>query len=226
MAQNIKLVIGNKNYSSWSLRPWLLLHAFKVDFEEINVSLRQPGLTKRLKEYSAAARVPVLIDGELVIWDSLAICETISDVYLAGSGWPEDPTDRARARAISAEMHSGFTALRTELPMNCRARRQVKLSYEAIADIKRIDEIWSAYAKTNGVNTGDTPEIRLFGGFSIADCFYAPVIMRFITYGIELSDPAARYLQSMADHPSLQEWIFQALLETEEIAEDEAGIGV
>ena len=217
----MKLVIGNKNYSSWSLRPWLLMHAFKLDFQEINVSLRQPGLTERLKKYSAAARVPVLIDGESVIWDSLAIYETISDIYLMGAGWPEDAVDRALARSISTEMHAGFTALRAELPMNCRARRQVTLSKAAIADIRRIDDIWSAYSKAN-----DAGEIRLLGNFSIADCFYAPVVMRFITYGIELSDSAASYLQSMVEHPSLQEWISQALLESEEIAEDEAGVGV
>ena len=217
----MNLVIGNKNYSSWSLRPWLLMHAFKLDFQEINVSLRQPGLTERLKKYSAAAKVPVLIDGESVIWDSLAICETISDVYLAGAGWPEDAADRALARSISTEMHAGFTALRAELPMNCRARRKVKLSKAVIANIRRIDDIWSAYSRTN-----DAGEIRLLGNFSIADCFYAPVVMRFITYGIELSDSAASYLQSMVEHRSLQEWISQALLESEEIAEDEAGVDV
>ena len=217
----MKLVIGNKNYSSWSLRPWLLLHAFKVDFEEVNVSLRQPGLTERLKKYSNAARVPVLVDGESTIWDSLAICETISDIYLQGSGWPEDATDRSLARSISAEMHSSFAALRSELPMNCRARRRVEISEGTVADIARIDNIWSSYAKAN-----DAGEIRLFGRFSIADCFYAPVVMRFITYGVELSESAANYLQSMAEHQSLQQWVFQALEESEVIAEDEAGVDV
>jgi glutathione S-transferase len=217
----MKLVIGNKNYSSWSLRPWLLLDAFKIEFEEINVSLRQPGLTDRLKKYSDAARVPVLIDGESTIWDSLAICETISDSYLAGSGWPQDPINRSRARSITAEMHAGFATLRSELPMNCRARRKVELSESAAADIARIDDIWSSYAKPNELG-----EIRLLGEFSIADCFYAPVVMRFITYGIELSGSAAKYLQSMAEHPSLQQWVVQALEESELIPEDEAGEGV
>lgn len=116
----LKLVIGNKNYSSWSLRPWLLLTHFGIEFDEILVSLAPLNLEKRLLHYSPSARVPVLMDGEHIVWDSLAICEYVSEKCLQGRGWPQDINLRASARSRVAEMHSGFAALRTELPMNCR----------------------------------------------------------------------------------------------------------
>ena len=124
----MKLIIGNKNYSSWSLRAWLLLATFGIEFEEVQESLRQEGLKDRLSQYSPAARVPVLIDGAVTVWDSLAICEYVSEKYLAGKGWPEAEVSRAEARAVCAEMHAGFAGLRNELPMNCRATRKVELS--------------------------------------------------------------------------------------------------
>lgn len=215
----MRLIIGNKNYSSWSMRPWLLLDAFDVSFQEQLVSLGAPELTRRLKQYSDSARIPVLQDGDLTIWDSLAICEYINDVYLDGKAWPSEQEDRALARAVTAEMHSGFAALRNEMPMNCRAHRYVELSDDAKADVKRVDEIWSRYAQVDP--KGD---LRLFGHFSIADCFFAPVIMRFVTYDPDISVLARSYLNSMKKHPSLRKWQASALQEEEIVGQDEAGV--
>ncbi|MEL6489274.1 MAG: glutathione S-transferase family protein [Cyanobacteria bacterium J06621_3] len=213
----MKLIIGNKNYSSWSLRAWLLLTAFDLAFEEVLESLRRPGLTERLAQYAPAARVPVLIDGELTIWDSLAICEYVSEKYLAGKGWPADEAQRAAARAVCAEMHSGFGGLRSELPMNCRALRTVEMSAAAQQDIARIDAIWSQCMR-------DYDGPFLFQAFSIADCFYAPVVQRFKTYGVSLSDRASEYQSFMLNYAPLTQWVEAAKAETEVIVEDEAGV--
>lgn len=213
----MQLVIGNKNYSSWSLRAWLLLSAFRVDFAEIQESLLHD-TKQRLGKYSPSGKVPVLIDGDVTIWDSLAICEYVSENYLAGRGWPENKKLRAEARAISAEMHSGFVPLRNELPMNCRASRKVKLSIAAQADIAYIDAIWSNCLKQNA-HLGPW----LFGEFSIADCFFAPVASRFSTYGIALSESAQNYVTQVLGHQSLVAWTEAAKAETEVIPQDEAG---
>lgn len=213
----MKLIIGNKNYSSWSLRPWLLLSTFKVEFEEIQESLRQEKLTERLSHYSPTGRVPVLIDETVTVWDSLAICEYVSEKYLAGKGWPEDVDLRAESRAVCAEMHAGFMALRGELPMNCRAARKVELSADAKLDVARVDDIWSKC-----MSTGKGP--WLFGEFSIADCFYAPVVLRFKTYGISVSEPARRYSSFSLEHTALNQWVDAAKAETEIVPEDEAGV--
>jgi len=215
----MKLVIGNKNYSTWSLRPWLLLDAFKIVFDEISVSLLQHQIKERLGQYSATSKVPVLINDDLVVWDSLAICEYISEQYLHGKGWPEGINDRANARSICAEMHSGFMALRAEMPMNCRATRTVILSAGSKQDIQRIDDIWSSYAKL----TSDG-KLRLFGQFSIADCFFAPVVLRFATYGVPLSAKAQAYSDSILTDRSVQRWVSMAKKETEIVQEDEAGV--
>ena len=213
----MKLVIGNKNYSSWSLRPWLLLKSFNLEFHEIQESLTRTDLRERLSLYSGACRVPVFIDGEITVWDSLAICEYVSECYLGGEGWPEAKHDRAVARSLCAEMHAGFHAMREEMPLNCRARRSVTLSDAAKRDIERIEWLWSLYAKP----TVDGQ--RLFGRFSIADCYFAPVVLRFSTYGIPVSDGARAYMNSMLSHPALCEWIDAALLENETIDEFEVG---
>ena len=134
----MKLVIGNKNYSTWSMRPWLLLRYFNLDFEEINESLNAEGLSQRLAQYSPSKRVPVLLDNGLDVWDSLAICDYISERYLDGKGWPSGVANRARARSISAEMHASFQALRNELPMNIRAKRRVEMSADAMRDIAQV----------------------------------------------------------------------------------------
>jgi len=215
----MKLVIGNKNYSSWSLRPWLLLSAFQVEFTEIQESLAEAGIKERFEQYSPSGKVPVLVDEDLIVWDSLAICEYISEKYLAGKEWPEEINKRAGARAICAEMHSSFTALRNEMPMNCRATRKLELSSAAKVDIAQIDAIWSHYTEKNSASGP-----WLFGQFSIADCFFAPVAFRFSTYGVSLSESAQRYSSHLLEHKSVVAWREAAQAETEIIPRDEAGI--
>ncbi|MBT8047776.1 MAG: glutathione S-transferase family protein [Xanthomonadales bacterium] len=214
----MKLVIANKNYSSWSLRPWLLMTEFGLDFELREESLAGDDLKQRLLQYSPSCKVPVLIDGDLTVWDSLAICEYLSEQYLGGEGWPGAVGSRAHARAICAEMHSGFMALRSQMPMNIRARRKIAASNAVLADIRRIDEIWSECRRTYNAD-GDW----LFGKFSIADCMYAPVALRFMTYGASLSDPGQQYMAAILDNPGVKSWIKAASKETEIIPEDEAG---
>ncbi len=215
----MKLVIANKNYSSWSLRPWLLLTSFGVPFEEIKLSLAPGGLSERLAEYSPTKRVPVLIDDELTICDSLAICEYVSEQYLDGKGWPRDLQDRAQARSICAEMHSGFTALREQMPMNCRATRKITFTPEVNRDIERIEIIWSQCIAEHSVK-GEW----LFGEFSIADCFFAPVASRFNTYGVSLSSPSQAYVDLIHNHPAFKIWVKSAAEEEEVIEPGEVGV--
>ncbi|MEE4243678.1 MAG: glutathione S-transferase family protein [Desulfopila sp.] len=215
----MKLIIGNKNYSSWSLRAWLLPAVHDIPFEEIRVTLSQPGTSSEIAQYSAAGKVPVLYDGGLFVWDSLAICEYISEKYLAGAGWPEDITMRAEARSYSAEMHSGFFAVRQKMPMNCRALdRSVPLTAELQKEIERIDSSWSMLRQKYG-ESGPW----LFGRFSIADCMFAPVVMRFNTYGVVVSESSKAYMETMLLEPKIQLWVDQAAAEEEIIAEEEVG---
>ncbi len=212
----MELVIGNKNYSSWSLRPWLLLSHFDIPFDEIRIPLNEENTHQQLAEYSPSFKVPVLIDDDLTIWESLAICEYISENYLDDQGWPVRKADRAISRAYSAEMHSGFSALRQELPMNCRATRKVHLSAAASKDIQRIDGMWQ-----DALNRHDGD--WLFGRFSIADCMFAPVASRFATYRIDVSDTSQAYMDKLLTLPSMQRWYEAAINEKEVIGEDEAG---
>lgn len=214
----MKLVIGNKNYSSWSLRPWLLLSHFKVPFEEVSESLRAVDLSRRLGEHSPSHRVPVLIDDHLTIWDSLAICEYANENMLKGMGWPQSIEARAYARSISAEMHAGFNALRNAMPMNIRAKRRVTIDSAVERDLQRIDEIFSK-ARMVYREHGTW----LAGPFSIADCMYAPVVSRLQTYGVKLSPLAEEYCHAMLNLPALQAWYQSALVEKEIVEEDEAG---
>jgi len=213
---NIKLVIGNQNYSTWSLRPWLLLKAFNVHFEEVSESLNANQLSERLLAHSPSAKVPVLIERDLVVWDSLAICEYVSEIHLEGKGWPHTAKNRAKARAITCEMHSGFSALRNAMPMNIRAKRKIAIDAAIQQDIQRIDDIWSNHHRSGW----------LFETFSIADCFYAPVALRFETYGVELSERARKYQHKLLAHPALKEWSDSAMKETEVVEQDEAGVEV
>ena len=213
---NLKLIIGNPNYSSWSLRPWFLLKAFNIHFESTKISLAQENLREALLEYSPSAKVPVLLDRETAIWDSLAICEYINEIHLDGKGWPRLPKDRAMARVLTCEMHSGFFALRNNLPMNIRARRKVAISPAVAADIARIDEIWSAHHASGW----------LFETFSITDCFFAPVAFRFKTYGIELSDKASAYMEKLLSHPAATAWQKGAAEDHEILDVDEIGEAV
>jgi glutathione S-transferase len=215
----MKLIIGNKNYSSWSFRAWLFLTANGVKFEETRVLLDTPTTQSELQQYTDAALVPVLHDLGLVIWDSLAICEYVSDKYLQGRGWPEDVSARAHARAASAEMHSGFSALRQRMPMNCRARnRQVEINSELAANIKRIDSLW-VKLRSSYKNEGPW----LVGQFSIADCMFAPVALRFNTYQVKVSDPAQQYADTLRNHPCVKLWVQQAIAESEILQREEVG---
>ena len=215
----MRLVIGNRNYSSWSLRAWLLLAAFDISFEEVRIPLDSPETSALMSKWTPAGRVPVLHDGGLSIWDSLAICEYVSEKYLDGEGWPADSRARAMARSCSAEMHSGFFVLREQLPMNCRAQgRKVKMSSELQREIARIDLLWSEMRASYGA---EGP--WLFGAFSIADCMFAPVAFRFSTYGIDLSPAAAAYRDSLLNHPAMRDWLQQAQAESEVIEREEVG---
>ncbi|WP_067215908.1 glutathione S-transferase family protein [Marinomonas gallaica] len=217
----MKLIIANKNYSSWSLRGWLALKAFDVPFEEVKLTLFTDDFYQQLALYSPVKKVPVLVDDGINVWDSLAIAEYINEAYLAGKGWPIDRAARAVARSTVAEMHCGYTALRNAMPMNCRARRRVDINDAIAKDIANIDAIWGEQ-RLRYESQGD----YLFGEFSMADAFFAPVVFRFMTYGVELSESAKAYQQTMLNHPAMQEWLEDALTETDIIEEDEAGESV
>jgi len=214
----MELIIGNKNYSSWSLRGWLMLEGFNLPFEEKKLLLFTDEFYHTLGDYHAADKVPVLVDEEVTVWDSLAICEYINERYLNGKGWPDNYADRALARSVSNEMHSGFFGVRNEMPMNCRAKRRVDLSDQALKDIARIDQLWTSL-RTAHADKGPW----LFGDFSIADVMYAPVVLRFRTYAIKVSDISQTYCNAIYNHPSVQLWLEGALLEKEIVTEDEAG---
>lgn len=211
----MQLIIGNKNYSSWSLRAWLALKQLGLAFEEERIALFEPGYKQRILGRSAAGKVPVLIDGPVVVWESLAIGEYLADRYPGLGVWPADPALRALARAVSAEMHAGFTELRTHMPMNIRASHPGKGRTPAVlADIARIVAIWrDALGRSGGP--------FLFGRFGFADAMYAPVVSRFLTYGVELDAQAAAYVERVWNLSAMQEWRAAALAETEVIAEDE-----
>lgn len=217
----MELIIGNKNYSSWSLRGWLMLAAFDIKFKETRLLLDTDSFYSALKHVDCADKVPVLVDGDITVWDSLAICEYVSETCLDGRGWPQDRAARAEARAIAAEMHSGFFAVRNEMPMNCRAKRRIEASEAAMKDVARIDQIWSG-CRERFADQGPW----LFGEFSIADVMYAPVVSRFETYGVAVSEASHAYMQSVLAHPAMQEWIAAGKRETEIVEADEAGVDV
>ncbi len=217
-AGEMKLVIGNKNYSSWSMRAWVLLRHFEVAFEEIRIPLFIDGYQDELRNYSPTLRVPVLIDGDNTVWDSLAICEYVSEKYLDGRALPENVERRARCRSYCCEMHSGFMSIRNQLPMNCRAKRQLEVSVEAKSEIKRIDALFSD-ARQLAADNGD----YLFGPFSIADCMFAPVAMRFSTYAVELSELSQKYIDTLLNNYAVKQWREQAMQESEILPDFEFG---
>lgn len=211
---SLKLVIGNKNYSSWSLRGWLALAQAGLEFEEIRIPLSRPESKEQILRYSPSGKVPCLIDDGLTIFDSLAICEYVNDRYADGRLWPWEPGARARARAVAAEMHSGFAALRTHMSMDIRARypergAAAQQRDDVAADIARIKEVWTECLAAGGP--------LLFGEFSIADAFYAPVVTRFATYGVALPGLLAAYSDRVIALPSMQRWIAAARTEVETI---------
>lgn len=211
----MQLYTGNKNYSSWSLRAWLMLDKNNINFDDIALKLFTDHFYDTLEGLSPTKKVPLLIDGDVAVWESLAICEYINETYLSGKAWPEHKVQRATARAMANEMHAGFFALRNELPMNIRATRRISLSQQAHKDIKRIEQIWAnQFKQYNG---------WLFGDWSIVDAMYAPVVLRFKTYGITLNQEATAYMDHVLNCDSLNRWITMALAETDIVMEDEAG---
>ena len=207
----LKLVIGNKNYSSWSMRPWLALRAKNIAFEEIFIPLYTDKADKdRLLSVSRSGKVPALIDGDVTVWDSLSIIEYLAEKFPEAGLWPEDRTARAHARSISAEMHSGFMALRNECGMNLhRPTRAVALSADAQANVARVQEIWADCHARYGKNGP-----FLFGAFSGADAMFAPVVHRFRTYAIPVAKDAQPYVDAMMQLPAFQEWTSGGLAET------------
>ncbi len=204
------LYIGNKNYSSWSLRPWLLMKHFGIPFTEHMVSVAGRDYNPALKPVAGNARVPCLHEDGFQIWESIAIAETLAERYPAM--WPADPKARARARSISAEMHAGFGHLRSAMPMNLKFKLKGKpASPEVQRDIDRIVEIWEdARSK---FATADGP--WLFGNFSVADAMYAPIVWRLHIYNVPLPKVAAAYRDAMLNHPAMIEWYAAALQESE-----------
>lgn len=201
---DLTLVIGNKNYSSWSLRPWLALKATGLAFDEVLIGLRQPDSKAKILSHSAAGKVPVLKHGDLLIWDSLAICEYIAETWPEAKLLPEDRRARAVARSVMSEMHSGFAALRHDLPMDiCRLGKAPGIpSEEARHDIARIQQIWQDCRGRFGKD-GEF----LFGRFSLADCMYAPVATRLRSYDVPLDAVSAAYVDAIYALPIMQEWI-------------------
>jgi glutathione S-transferase len=216
----LQLVIGNKNYSSWSMRPWVLLRQAQIPFEEVQLKFSESdgGLTvPGIEKYSAARKVPVLlIDGEPV-WDSLAIAETVAEMFPDKHLWPEDPAARRVARSICAEMHSGFQALRSKMVMNIRSRHPGKgMTPESRKDIDRIVELWTDCRERFG-GAGSL----LFGKFTVADAFYAPVVTRFQTYAVKLPRIAQEYCEAVLALAAVREWCDAGRRETEFVAADE-----
>lgn len=205
----LHLTIGNKNYSSWSFRPWLALKVAGIPFEETVIPIYRPESKSKLLALSPAGKVPILQDGAVTVWESLAILEYVAEKFPDAALWPRGAAARAHARAIASEMHAGFAPLRRQCPMNMR--RPVKkpaLSDDAAANVARIDALWSDSRSRFGA---DGP--FLFGRFGAADAMYAPVVSRFRTYGIEVGPASAAYMQAMMALPAWQEWYGGALKE-------------
>ncbi len=216
----LRLLIGNKNYSSWSLRPWLAMKAAGIAFEETLIPLGAPDFRTKVSALSGGegrGSVPVLIDGDIHVWETLAILEYLAEKFPEARLWPQAPAARAHARAISAEMHSGFQPLRRHLPMNVRRPVKQRALDEAVtADVARIDAIWSESRSRFGAGGA-----FLFGGFGAADAMYAPVVWRFHTYAVEVSAPARDYMRAVIALPASVEWREAARRESWVLEHDE-----
>ena len=214
----LTLVIGNKNYSSWSMRAWLLLRWLGLDFEEIVIPLYRADSREKVLLYSPTGLLPALLDGELKIWDSFSIILHLADRM--PQVWPDDPHKRAFIRSACAEMHSGFHALRTAMPHNARARdRHVRRTSELAADIARIEQIWTEARRRFGADGA-----WLAGEFGIGDIMFAPVASRFRTYGVMLDSPAAEYGAGLLRHPLVEQWFAEGADDAETIADAEVGL--
>lgn len=210
---DLTLVIGNKNYSSWSLRPWLVLKQAGIPFTETYIPLYVGDWHERVLKHSPSGKVPTLINGAITVWDSLAICEYLAEQFPEKQLWPADVAVRAEARSVSAEMHSGFQALRQNMFMNIRRRMPNRgRTPEVAADIERITTMWNDCRRRYATNGP-----FLFGRFSIADAMYAPVALRFQTYEVSVNGAAGEYARALLALPALQEWITAAHAEKESI---------
>jgi glutathione S-transferase len=204
----LKLIIGSKNYSSWSMRPWLALAHHKIPFEEVMIPLDRPDTKSRIRQYSPAGKVPILVDGDATVWETLAILEHLNERFPAAQLWPKEHKARAHARAVATEMHGGFAGLRFHCPMNLRRRKKRALSPEAQADVERITEIWRHAREQFGAG-GEF----LFGAFSAADCMYAPVTTRVVSYEIDVDPVSAAYVAAIQRLPAFAAWREAALSE-------------
>ena len=213
----MQLVIANKNYSSWSMRPWVLLREAGIAFEEVLLKFGDSGPAKGVERYSPTGKVPVLVIDGQPVWDSLAIAETVAERYPDKQLWPADAGARRVARSICAEMHSGFPALRSAMPMNIRSRYPGKgLTPASRRDIERIVQIWTTCRSQHGAAGA-----LLFGRFSVADAYYAPVVTRFQTYAVSLPSAAQAYCDAVLALRAVREWMDAARRETEFVADDE-----
>ena len=213
----LTLVIGNKNYSSWSFRPWIGMKVSGISFEEVLIPLYREGSREKFLSYSPAGKVPILVDGDATVWESLAILDHLSDRFPDKGLWPEDMVARAHARAISAEMHSGFVPLRRACPMNMwRPVMKRELGPEVLANVTRIDAMWSDCRKRFGA-AGPF----LFGTFTAADAMYAPVVSRFHTYAVDVSGSSRDYMEAMMALPAWKEWHAAGIKEEWVLEEDE-----
>ena len=211
------LVIANKNYSSWSMRPWVLLRQLGIDFEEVQLKFDSQAWQAGIARWSPTGLVPVLwLDGE-PIWDSLAIVETVAERWPEKAVWPRDLRARMVARSICAEMHAGFRALRDAMPMNIRGEHPGKgMTEQTRRDIDRVLEIWTTCRAKFGKGGA-----MLFGRFCVPDAFYAPVVMRFVTYAVELPPVAQAYVEAVQALSAVREWVEAARRETEFVQADE-----
>jgi glutathione S-transferase len=213
----MQLVIGNKNYSSWSMRPWVLLREAGIAFEEVQLKFDDSGHAVGAERYSPTGKVPVLVITGEPVWDSLAICETVAERFAEKQLWPTDERARRVARSICAEMHSGFQSLRSHMPMNIRSRHPGKgMNPEVQRDIARVLEIWRGCRERHGA---EGP--LLFGRFSVADAYYAPVVTRFQTYEVSLPNEAQAYCDAVLALRAVREWCEAACRETEFVPGDE-----
>jgi glutathione S-transferase len=213
----LHLVIGNKNYSSWSLRPWIAMTMAGIPFNETVVVLDRDDTQAKLASHGGAGRVPVLHHGRVTVWESLAIIEYLAELFPDRGLWPKGKAARATARAIANEMHSGFSGLRNACPMNLRrTRKPVALNAQAKSDIQRVDQIWGDCRKTYGKGGS-----FLFGKFCAADAMFAPVVTRFDTYALACGEPSRRYMTAVMATPAFRDWREAALKERWRIAADE-----
>ena len=221
----LKLYIGNKNYSSWSMRPWVLLQQAQIPFEEVKLRFDSfdPGSSFKMAAHAVnpVGKVPALVDGDLAVWDTLAIAEYLAEQFPDKHLWPADKADRARARSVCAEMHSGFGALRSHCPMNIEARLpQVghlvwRDQHGVRADVQRLESMWRSLLEVHG------GKHFLFGDFSIADAFFAPVCMRLKTYALPVAADTAAYIERVSQAPGVAAWISDALAEQDFLAFEE-----